>query len=131
MKAVVKTAPKDGAIEVTDRPLPAAGPGEVVIKVEATGICGTDRHIWHWDPSVQFIKPPVIFGHEFCGRVHELGKDVTGGAAGQGTLREATTSRPRCTSSAAPATSAAPGAGTSARRRRSTGCTTTAASPTT
>jgi len=78
MKAVVKTAPKDGAIEVTDRPVPAPGAGEVVIKVKATGICGTDRHIVHWDPSVQFMKPPVIFGHEFCGHVHAIGKDVQG-----------------------------------------------------
>ena len=77
MKAVLKTAPKDGAIEIADRPMPVAGPGEVVIKVKATGICGTDRHIWHWDPSVQFMQPPVIFGHEFCGRVHAFGKDVT------------------------------------------------------
>ena len=76
MKAVVKTAPKDGAIEVADRPRPTPGPNEVVIQVKATGICGTDRHIWHWDPSVQFMKPPVIFGHEFCGHVAALGKDV-------------------------------------------------------
>jgi threonine 3-dehydrogenase len=82
MKAVVKTAPKDGAIEVADRPVPTPGAGEVVIRVEATGICGTDRHIWHWDPSVQFMKPPVIFGHEFCGRVAALGRDVGGLAEG-------------------------------------------------
>ena len=76
MKAVVKTAPKDGAVEVADRPVPSPGPGEVVIKVRATGICGTDRHIVHWDPSIQFMKPPVVFGHEFCGHVAALGAGV-------------------------------------------------------
>ncbi len=76
MKAVVKTAPKEGAVEVTDRPVPVAGTGEVVIQVKATGICGTDRHIVRWDPSIQFMTPPVVFGHEFCGHVHALGKDV-------------------------------------------------------
>jgi len=82
MKAVVKTAPREGAVELADRPVPAPGPGEVVIRVEATGICGTDRHIWHWDPSVQFMKPPVIFGHEFCGRVQAIGPDAGDGARG-------------------------------------------------
>ncbi len=76
MKAVVKTAPKAGAIEVADRPVPTPGPGEVVVQVKATGICGTDRHIYHWDPSVQFMPTPVTFGHEFCGHVAALGKDV-------------------------------------------------------
>lgn len=76
MKAIVKTAPRDGAVELQDRPVPAPAAGEVVVQVEAAGICGTDRHIWHWDPSVQFMRPPVVFGHEFCGRVHAMGTDV-------------------------------------------------------
>ncbi|MBM4014134.1 MAG: zinc-binding dehydrogenase [Planctomycetes bacterium] len=76
MKAVVKIAPKDGATEIVDKPPPTPGPGDVVIKVKATGICGTDRHIWHWDPSVQFMQTPVTYGHEFCGHVAAFGKDV-------------------------------------------------------
>ena len=82
MKAVVKTAPQDGAVEIQDRPVPTPGPGELVVQVAATGICGTDRHIYHWDPSVQFIQPPVIFGHEFCGHVAAVGAGVTEFAEG-------------------------------------------------
>ncbi len=73
MKAVVKTAPEAGAVEIEDRDVPTPRPNEVIIAVKAAGICGTDRHIFHWDPSVQFMKPPVVFGHEFCGHVAAVG----------------------------------------------------------
>lgn len=82
MKAVIKVAPADGATEIVERPVPVPGPGEAVIRVDATGICGTDRHIWHWDPSVQFMRPPVVYGHEFCGRVAALGAGVADLAEG-------------------------------------------------
>jgi len=46
----------------------------VLIRVAATAICGTDKHIYHWDPSIQAsVKPPRIYGHEFCGFVEEIG----------------------------------------------------------
>ena len=82
MKAVVKTAPVKGAVAIEDCPRPTPGPDEVVVQVQATGICGTDRHIYHWDPSVQFMAPPVIFGHEFCGNIAALGSAVSGFAEG-------------------------------------------------
>src|SRR5258705_5383747 len=76
MIAVVKSAPLDGpaGTEVTECPVPKPGPGEVLIRVAATAICGTDKHIYHWDPSIQpSVIPPRIYGHEFCGFVEELG----------------------------------------------------------
>jgi threonine 3-dehydrogenase len=76
MIAVVKSAPLDGpaGTEVRDCPVPRPGPGEVVIRVAATAICGTDKHIYHWDPSIQpSMTPPRVYGHEFCGFVEELG----------------------------------------------------------
>lgn len=77
MLAVVKSAPADGpqGTEVRDCPVPKPGPGEVVIRVGAAAICGTDKHIYHWDPSIQdSVKPPRVYGHEFCGFVEELGE---------------------------------------------------------
>jgi Threonine dehydrogenase and related Zn-dependent dehydrogenases len=79
MRAVVKTNPLDGpaGTEVRDCPRPVAGPGEVLIRVGATAICGTDKHIYHWDPSVRDkVQPPRIYGHEFCGFVEEFGSNA-------------------------------------------------------
>jgi threonine 3-dehydrogenase len=76
MIAVVKSKPLDGpeGTEVRDCPVPEPGPGEALIRVAATGICGTDKHIYHWDPSIQgSVTPPRIYGHEFCGFVEALG----------------------------------------------------------
>jgi threonine 3-dehydrogenase len=76
MKAVVKSAPLDGpeGTAVRDVPVPKPGPGEVLIRVGATAVCGTDKHIYHWDPSVRdSVEPPRVYGHEFCGFVEELG----------------------------------------------------------
>lgn len=84
MRAVRKTAPAPGSIEVVDdAPRPTPGPGEVVIRVKAAAICGTDRHIYHWDPSLaDLITTPYIPGHEFCGLIDELGPGVEGVAEG-------------------------------------------------
>lgn len=76
MKAVVKvdTLPGSSGTAVREMPVPRPGPGEARLKVQAAAICGSDRHIWHWDPSVRhLVHPPRIYGHEFCGEVDELG----------------------------------------------------------
>ena len=65
--------------EVADVPDPVAGPGEVVIQVEACGLCGSDVH------AVEngLTAPGQILGHEFGGRIAEVGADVTGWSVGQ------------------------------------------------
>jgi len=76
MQAVVKSAPVDGAsgTEIRDCPVPKPGPDEVLIRVAAAAICGTDKHIYHWDPSIRdSVHPPRIYGHEFCGFIEEFG----------------------------------------------------------
>src|SRR5437763_6440452 len=76
MIAVVKSKPLDGpeGTEVRDCPKPKPGPDEVLIRVAATAICGTDKHIYHWDPSIRdSVHPPRIYGHEFCGFIEEIG----------------------------------------------------------
>lgn len=77
MKAVIK--PKAGpGFEVTQRPIPAYGPNEILIKVRAASLCGTDIHIYKWDKWAESrIKPPVIVGHEVCGEVVARGSAVT------------------------------------------------------
>ena len=58
-------------------PDPRPGPGEALIKVLRTGICGTDLHIYDWDQWAQgAITPPLIVGHEFVGEVIEVGPGV-------------------------------------------------------
>ena len=75
MKALMKSA-APGA-KLVDAPLPAPKEGEVLIKVKAASICGTDVHIYDWDSWAQgAIKPPIIFGHEFTGEVIETGRGV-------------------------------------------------------
>lgn len=77
MMAVVKPEAKPGA-EVRQVPRPKFGPREVLVKVSVAGICGTDLHIYDWDPWAQDrIKPPLVPGHEFCGTVAAVGKEVT------------------------------------------------------
>ncbi|MGP3974568.1 L-threonine 3-dehydrogenase [Streptomyces sp. 8N114] len=77
MKALVKEKAEPG-LWLADVPEPATGPGEVLIKVERTGICGTDLHIRAWDGwAQQAVTAPLVVGHEFTGEVVETGRDVT------------------------------------------------------
>lgn len=74
MKALVKTQKGVGNLELREVPVPEPGEGQVLLKVLAVGVCGTDIHI----RDDQFpYWPPVTIGHEFCGRVVQLGPGVT------------------------------------------------------
>jgi threonine 3-dehydrogenase len=76
MKALVKANAEPG-LWLQDVPEPAAKPGEVLIKVLRTGICGTDLHIRKWDTWAQgALRPPVVIGHEIAGQVEALGRGV-------------------------------------------------------
>jgi threonine 3-dehydrogenase len=77
MKAVLKPSPAPG-FSVTRAPIPGLGPRDVLVQVKAASICGTDLHIVSWDKWAQGrIRPPLVFGHEFCGVVVEVGPAVT------------------------------------------------------
>lgn len=76
MQAIVKPAPKPGA-EVQRVTVPQIGAREVLVRVQAASICGTDLHIYRWDRwSERRIHPPLVFGHEFCGVVDRVGDEV-------------------------------------------------------
>lgn len=78
MRALVKASAAPGA-ELQTVPVPAVGPRDVLVKVHTASICGTDLHIYNWDAWAQSrIHPPLVFGHEFCGHIAALGKEVTG-----------------------------------------------------
>jgi L-iditol 2-dehydrogenase len=79
VKALVKTARGDGHLELLDVDEPAACPGWVVLEVIGAGICGTDLHILHDEHP---YWPPVTLGHEFAGRVREIGEGVEGWSVG-------------------------------------------------
>ena len=77
MRAVVKTKPERGG-QLLKVPIPEIGPKDVLVKVLATSICGTDYHIYEWnDWAKQTIRLPQIMGHELAGYVVQLGDQVT------------------------------------------------------
>ena len=71
MRAAVYYSNRD--IRLEERPRPAAGPGEVVFRVEASGICGSDVMEWY-----RIRKAPIVLGHEVAGEVVETGAGVAG-----------------------------------------------------
>lgn len=91
MKAVRKSAPRPGALEWADVPDPRCGPDDILLRVRAASLCGTDAHIYNWDPSIadsiaratDNLRQPLIIGHEFCGDVMEIGREVNGVGEGR------------------------------------------------
>ncbi len=76
MKALVKREATPG-LWLEDVPLPEIGINDVLIKVDRTGICGTDLHIYNWDDWAQKTIPvPMVVGHEFVGEIVETGSNV-------------------------------------------------------
>ena len=77
MKALRKMQPARG-LEMDTVAVPAIAPSDVLVRVKAASICGTDLHIYGWDRWSQGrIKPPLTLGHEFCGNVERVGDEVT------------------------------------------------------
>jgi threonine 3-dehydrogenase len=77
MRALAKTSAAPGA-ELIERPIPTPGAGEVLLRMEAASICGTDYHIYTWDDwAAETVVPPRILGHELAGRVVACGAGVT------------------------------------------------------
>lgn len=83
MKALEKSHPREGLWQVR-APVPEIGPDDVLVRINKTGICGTDIHIWNWDEWASHTVPvPMITGHEFAGEIVEIGRNVTGLNVGQ------------------------------------------------
>jgi threonine 3-dehydrogenase len=77
MRALVKQEPGPGLV-LTDVPEPEIGINDVLIRVDRTGICGTDLHIFDWNEWAQQNVPlPLVIGHEFVGEIVEVGSNVS------------------------------------------------------
>ena len=87
MQALVKLQHGPGHVELKEISEPHPSKGQVKIGVKATGICGSDLHIYNDDIAIK-IKPPVVIGHEFSGVITELGEGVTGWKVGDRVVSE-------------------------------------------
>src|SRR5438093_7449371 len=77
MQALVKAQSKPG-LSLQEVPVPQIGINDVLIRVEKTGICGTDLHIYKWDEWARKTIPvPMVVGHEFVGEIVEVGSNVS------------------------------------------------------
>ena len=76
MRALIKNSavPEDVTLGVVGEPGPA--PGQVRVRTQACGLCGSDVHAWRHDRGYEWIAPPVVLGHEAVGRVEALGDGV-------------------------------------------------------
>ena len=78
MLALAKIAQEEGGVAVGEYPVPSPGPGEVLIKMQAAGICGTDMQIYKWAPRMRArVQTPRILGHEMAGHIVEVGEGVS------------------------------------------------------
>lgn len=76
MRAAVLRGVGDVAVE--ERPVPEAGPGEVVVRVASVGVCGSDTHYYEHGRIGRFVvEAPLVLGHEAAGEVTDLGSGVT------------------------------------------------------
>lgn len=75
MKALVKTKRQPG-IDVLDIQTPVISATDMLVKVKAASVCGSDVHVYEWTPNYEWISIPVILGHEFSGEVVETGAKV-------------------------------------------------------
>ena len=85
MRALMKTSKGQGNLELQDVPRPMAGADEVLVRVRACGICGSDLKI---QDDQHPYTPPVVIGHEFSGEIEEVGADVSGWKIGDRVVAE-------------------------------------------
>jgi len=95
LKAVVKARPEPG-IEVREVETPATGPGDVLIRVKAASICGSDLGIYDFTPAYSGMALPVVMGHEFSGVVEAIGEGVGDFAVGDRVLSRSVVSCGEC-----------------------------------
>lgn len=78
MRTVKKIRSGPG-LEIGVAPVPKVGPDEVLLKLKAASLCGTDLHIHAWGQwAASYVSPPITVGHECCGLVLDLGEEVEG-----------------------------------------------------
>lgn len=93
MRALIKTAPGVGNLAILDTPIPAPGPGEALVRIQRTGLCGTDLLVYDdvYRGRKRPVPSPLVLGHEAAGEVVDLGPNTGGPAAGTRVAIEAVT----------------------------------------
>jgi len=76
VKALMKTEPQPGSIKLMDVDRPKIGSEEILVKVKAAAICGSDLGIYDWTASFHWLPLPLIIGHEYAGEIAEVGQTV-------------------------------------------------------
>src|SRR5207248_10836242 len=79
MRAMILMRPAAGRVDAIERPIPEPGPGQVLVRVHACGVCRTDLHVVHGELSNATI--PIVPGHEIVGTIERAGAGVTSGFA--------------------------------------------------
>jgi L-iditol 2-dehydrogenase len=87
MRGVVNYASPPGSVEIRELPVPQIGEDDVLLAVQAVGVCGSDIHQARGQQSWP-VNYPVVLGHEFCGIIAEVGKNVRGYRAGDRVVSE-------------------------------------------
>lgn len=85
--ALVNYAPEPLSVELRIVPEAEIAPDEVLLEVQAVGVCGSDLHMWQGSASWP-MNYPVVLGHEFCGIIRDVGKQVTGWGVGDRAVSE-------------------------------------------
>ena len=85
--ALVNYGPEPLSVELREISEPEIAPDEVLLEVEAVGVCGSDLHMWQGSVSWP-MKYPVVLGHEFCGVIREVGDHVTEWSVGDRAVSE-------------------------------------------
>jgi len=81
--ALVKGGADQASTTVQEVPVRNLGPGEVVLQIEACGLCGSDVHAWRGDPGYEWVRTPVVMGHEMVGVVTAVGAGADPGWIGR------------------------------------------------
>lgn len=76
MRALTKRSARPQDVHIQKMPRPTPGAGEVLVRTEACGLCGSDVHAWRHDAGYEWVSSPVILGHEAVGVVEALGEGV-------------------------------------------------------
>lgn len=82
MHGLAKTRRAHGALELIDIPKPDPGPNDVIVSVDWAGLCGSDGGIYEFESAFERMELPTVIGHEYAGRIEEVGASVTAFAPG-------------------------------------------------
>jgi len=82
MRGLAKLQRREGAIGLVDRPVPEPSPTEAIVEVDYAGLCGSDAGIYEFESAFERMDLPTVIGHEYAGRIVEIGDAVTKFTAG-------------------------------------------------